>query len=119
MATQDKLVSLGMWPTLAAALEGDWATAVTATGATQATAVLLTADTTMFSTVAASTGAVLRPVVGRQIVFNGGANALLVYPPVGGKVNALATNAGFSQAAGKVAEFVSPDGVIFIALLSA
>lgn len=119
MATQDKLVSLGMWPEMAKALEGDWAMGLTAAGSTQATAFPLAADSNIFTTVAASAGAILRPVPGRQVILNSGANALLVYPPVGGKINALATNAGFSQTAAKSAEYTSPDGVTFIAILSA
>lgn len=119
MATQDKLVALGMWPEVAKALEGDWGQNLTALGSTQATAFPLVADSNIFSTVAASTGAILRPVPGRQIVLNNGANALSVYPPVGGKINALATNAAFSQTAAKSAEYTSPDGVVFIAILSA
>lgn len=30
------------------------------------------------------------------VIFNGGANALAVYPPVGGVINALAANAAYS-----------------------
>ena len=119
MATQDKLVKLGMWPEVAKALAGDFATGLTATGSTQATAYPLTTDTNAFSTVAASTGAQLRAIPGRQIILNAGANALSVYPPLGGNINALAANAAFSQTAGKAAEYFSADGVFFIALMGA
>jgi subtilisin family serine protease len=63
----------------------------------------------VFTTVAASTGARLpaNADVGDQyIVYNGGANALLVYPPLAGKINNLAANASLSVATTKAANFV-------------
>ena len=66
----------------------------TATGASQGTAFLMGAPTVEFTTVAAGTGALLPAVtVGGRIngadtilVVNNGANALLVYPPIGFKI---------------------------------
>jgi hypothetical protein len=80
-------------------------TALTATGSTQATALSLISNFSIFGTVAASTGALLAAREG--IVVNGGANALTLYPPVGGNINGGATNAGVSVPAGKSAMFSS------------
>ena len=80
------------------------AVALAGAGTTQADATPITACNSVFDTAAASTGARLPAncSVGDELeVVNLGANALLVYPPVGGKVNALADDAGFSVAAGK------------------
>jgi hypothetical protein len=67
---------------------------------TQATALQLGSDINVCSTVAASTGVILQAMNpgDEVIVRNGGANALLVYPPVGGTINALSANAGYSVA---------------------
>jgi hypothetical protein len=76
------------------------ATGLIATGATQGTALALAADINMFATVAVGTGAILPTLNPSDVstVFNGGANALLLYPPLGGKINNLAANAGYSIA---------------------
>lgn len=97
------------------AINGYGTLGATATGATQATGYLLQNEFTEFTTVAASTGALLpaptavnAPVTGDAFfVANQGANALLVYPPLGFSVGTAATNAGVSVAAGKVGYFVS------------
>jgi hypothetical protein len=76
-------------------------TGVVAAGATQGAATVLN-DVGMInvSTAAASTGVLLpASAPGKEIVvINNGANALLIYPAVGDKINALAINAGFSAA---------------------
>ena len=86
----------------------DVRTGLSAAGSTQATALPLPGDGNIFSTVAASQGAILldRDIGDVIWVVNGGASALLVYPPVGGQINALAANAGFSLATGRAAKFV-------------
>ncbi len=85
---------------------------LTATGASQGTALALPSDFNIFTTVAASTGAIL-PAASSQnnpadsyIVVNHGANALSVYPPTGGKIANGAANAAFSVAANKTAQFL-------------
>lgn len=87
--------------------------AMTATGTTQGNAVAVLSDFNVFTTVAAGTGAIL-PANGPNVnatdnyfITNHGANALLVYPAVGGKISTGATNAGFSVAAGKLANFLN------------
>lgn len=78
---------------------------ITAAGSTQGTATVLPARMAYnVTTVAASTGVLLpASVSGAEVaVANNGANALLIYPATGEKINALSTNAGFSAATGTV-----------------
>lgn len=70
-----------------------------AAGTTQGTALALTADVVFMSTVAASSGVICPAVVhGTITIYNGGANALTIYPPVGNKINATAINGGITLA---------------------
>jgi hypothetical protein len=94
---------------------------LTAAGSTQATAFTIGNDINQFTTVAAGTGAILPAGnAGDEItVWNGGANALLVYPPVGGQVGAGAVNAGFSVAANKSCVFCYASASFIIPELSA
>lgn len=84
-----------------------------AAGTTQATAKGISGDVVIFTTVAASSGGVLPPssddiVAGDHIfVANFGANALNVYPPVGGAINNGSANAAVSLAVGKTAHLIS------------
>lgn len=88
---------------------------LTAAGSTQGTALALPSDFNQFSTVAASTGAILPPagfqyqVTDTVIVVNHGASALTVYPATGGKIGTGATNAGLSVPSGKTAWFLMVD----------
>lgn len=72
----------------------DVVTSITAAGTTQATATLLYAGINMLGTVAADSGVVLAIAQSGacQGVYNGGANAVKVYPPVGSRINGLGTN---------------------------
>ena len=76
------------------------ATALVASGTNQSTALQVTSVLNFFSTVASGTGAklnssaVLDSQTQRQIIYNGGANALTVYPATGQAINGLAVNAG-------------------------
>lgn len=86
-------------------------TGLTAQGASQITALPLTGVYNVFSTVAASTGAILpfAPTGGEEtevMVRNAGANALSVYPPVNYKINNGTVNASVSIAAGSSSRFV-------------
>ena len=99
----------------------------TATGASQGTAFLMGAPTVEFTTVAAGTGALLPAVtVGGRIngadtilVVNNGANALLVYPPIGFKIATNAVNATVSIASGKGAVFQQRGDSNYFALMGA
>jgi hypothetical protein len=100
MSLQQRLVQAGLSANQAAAVQGTVAGALVATGATQATALPLGADNNAFATVGAGTGAILPPMnPGDDVtVYNGGANALLIYPPVGAQIKGLGVNVGYSLA---------------------
>lgn len=112
MPTQANLMGSGCPPLQAQASMGIPKTGLTATGNSQGTALALPSDFNVFSTVAASTGAIL-PATGGQyqltdtiIVVNHGASTLTVYPPTGGTIGTGSANAGVSVAAGKTAWFL-------------
>jgi len=94
---------------------------LTATGSTQATALLLPNDNNGFGTVASGTGAILQDGSPGDECFvaNFGANALLVYPPIGQSINALSANAGFSIAAAGKACFIKLSATRWATNLSA
>ncbi len=101
------------------AILGDAANGLVSVGSTQATALPLTFDINVVSTVAAGTGVILdgaTDVGDETIVANFGANALLVYPPVGCFIQTGATNAGFSVAVGKTAIFKRVSPTLFVAI---
>lgn len=78
-------------------------TGIAAAGATQATATPLTAEWNEISTTPVNSGVVLDSFGQgfNSTIFNAGANALNVYPPVGCTIDVLAINAAYSLAAGK------------------
>jgi hypothetical protein len=100
MSLTQRLVQAGLSAIQALAIQGTVASGLVATGATQATALPLGADNNSFATVGAGTGAILPAMnPGDDItVYNGGANALLIYPPVGAQIKGLGVNAGYSLA---------------------
>lgn len=82
--------------------ETDRSLAKTALGNNQATAFKLIASWTQFTTVAAGTGAIVDGTsdIGDEFhVTNFGANALALYPHVGGKINNGGANASINIAA--------------------
>jgi hypothetical protein len=100
MPLAQRLVQAGLSAVQAAAISGTVANNLIATGNSQATALALGADTSRFTTVAASTGCIL-PAMNpgdSMEVINAGANALSLYPPVGAQLNALGNNAAYSIA---------------------
>lgn len=111
----------------AAAINGYSTVGATATGATQGTALLLTTEFTIFTTVAASTGArlpaptdPLAPAGGDSFfIANNGANALSVYPPTGGAIGTAAANTAVSVAANKTAYFIALGNGNYVAVVSA
>jgi hypothetical protein len=85
---------------------------LTALGSSQTTAYpLLNGTDHEFTTVAASTGAILPAarLADSVTVWNGGANALLVYPPANGQVNAGGANVAYSLAAAVGITFFATD----------
>lgn len=93
-----KLSTSGLSAVASTAINGDAATGLTAAGTTQATALLLPAANNFVATAAASSGVILPPgSPGDEVfIYNGGANALAVYPPVGATLNNLAANTAVS-----------------------
>ena len=77
------------------------ADAITATGTAQAGGYPVTKAFTVFTTVASGAGALLSVAPNQEFgVTNLGANALLVYPPVGAAINGGSVNAPGTLAAG-------------------
>lgn len=76
------------------ALAGGVAATVSAAGTTQGTATALTASKNLISTVASGAGVKLPLAeIGDDIlIYNGGANALKVYPPTSGRINSSDAN---------------------------
>src|SRR4051812_41623063 len=86
--------------------------AISAAGTTQGTATAITTDTVQVSGAAGQTGVILpaSPGYARIFVdFTGGIATLSIYPPTGGKINALAVNAAASLATGAQIELRSVD----------
>jgi hypothetical protein len=122
MTSETKLVQLGIWDAAAQEIAGgsELSTGLSAAGTTQATAAAITADISAFGTVASGAGAILPGTngAGQYFVRNGGANALLVYAPVGGTMNGT-SNGSASVAASTNAMFVSTNGTNWYSLVSA
>lgn len=101
MSYPTRCMGVGMAAALTEQVCGDVQDNVTAAGSTQGTATPVSAVNVIVTTAAASTGVILPPAEpGAEVVVkNLGANAVNVYPAVGGAINALAANAAFSVAA--------------------
>lgn len=101
------------------------ANSLTATGTVQADALQVTSVLNIFSTVASGTGARLNSSAAldgqtqRQVIYNGGANTLKIYPATGQKINQLATNSGISLARFTACAFYLVSTTQWIAHLSA
>lgn len=100
MSLAARMVVAGLSAIQAAAIQGTTANNLTALGTTQATALVLGADVNNVTTVAAGTGVIATPMNASDdiLIHNAGANALLLYPPVGASINGLGANAGYSIA---------------------
>lgn len=121
MTQKSRLTGSGLAPAAANFIVGDAFAGQTATGTVQADAFALT-DVNEFTTVASGTGARLpsnAQLADNITVYNGGANALLVYPPTGESINALSANASFSVAANKAVIFVKVGATRWASLLTA
>jgi hypothetical protein len=115
MTTIGRLMGAGVPATQAQqTVAGKPVSGLTAAGSTQGTALAIVNDFSVFTTVAAGTGGILPAQNGASmtalagdiyIAVNGGANALLVYPPVGGNFITVAVNTAVSVPAGKTADF--------------
>lgn len=119
MALASELMALSIPSAAAAVLGFDTpVSALTATGSTQGTALALTSSVSIFGTVAASTGAILPTSRVDRFIYNGGANALTVYPPVGWNFCGLTANTGISVPVNKGARF-TPLGLQIMPIISA
>jgi hypothetical protein len=119
MANTSEVMEVGL-PWLGGMMLGaDVTTAVTAAGSAQADATALTSAFVEVGTAAASTGIRLQPdgIPSFYAIFNGGANAVKVYPPVGSFMNGT-VNAAFSVTNAKTA-FIFRSGNRYIGVLSA
>ena len=89
-----KLFASGLNGLSVSAIVQDVGTAISAAGTTQGTATALTNTLNWLGTVAAGAGVVLYAGSAGdcQIVYNGGTNAVNVYPPSGANINQLAAN---------------------------
>jgi len=74
--------------------------AVAAAGTTQGTATALTQRVSMITTGSAGQGVVLNSYLPEQIIVNVTAAIMNIYPPSGGNINSLATNAAATIYAG-------------------
>ncbi len=107
MAIIRNLIGTGLSGLAAQAITGTVGDGLVATGTTQADALLISNDMAVFATVASGAGAIFTQggENDQYCVVNGGANALSIYPPVGGTINALSVNAAYSLPSGGRAIF--------------
>ena len=105
----------------AKAINGNRNLTLSAAGTTQATATAIKATNNVFTTVAASAGAVLPNANQADTVriYNRGANALTIYPPVGSRIFPASTNTGISLATNTFIELYKWEDTIWYGNLSA
>ncbi len=82
----------------AKALNGQTNFAVSAAGTTQGTATALKTTNNFVTTVGANSGVIIPNASHRDSIriYNAGANALTIYPPVGSRIYPAATNSGIT-----------------------
>lgn len=121
------LMGVGFSGGQATALSGFGTLGATATGTNQATGYAVTNDITEFTTVAASTAAVLPAPTGGLapgfgdtfVIVNKGANSLSVFPPVGFQINSAGANTAVALAAGKGGMYIAKGNGDYFAIVSA
>lgn len=89
-----------------------------ATGNSQATALQMTTEWIEVTVTPVGSGVALRPF-GPGVassVFNRGANALNIYPPVGGTIDTRAVNAPYPLPVGKVQVFSQVEDTLFLSM---
>lgn len=122
MALASNIMRGGYSAGQAKAINGAIATGLTATGTVITDAFDLVADANAFGTVAASTGAQLPNCeIGDSVwVYNGGANALKVYPDTSSsQINQLSAGTAVSLATSTVCVFMKITSTRWLACLSA
>ena len=105
-----KMVGAGLAPMTAAQIAGDLQSNVTAAGTTQGTATSAYGDNVVVTNCAAGAGIILSGNAGFApgddvAVINQSANAVNVYPPLGGIINGQAANAPYIVAGGSATSF--------------
>jgi len=121
MARASSLVAAGMHTTAANAVFGTGqSTGQIANGTTQAAATPILAGVVVFSTVGVGGSVVLRNEgAARMTVLNAGANIMSAFPPLTGTINAGTVNAAVPVPVGRVASFLTIDGLNWYATISA
>ncbi len=116
-----KLFGSGLNSLNVGAIVQDVGTGISAAGTTQATATALTNALNGVTTVGAGAGVVLYAGSAGdcQIVYNGGANPLKIYPPSGATINQLAANAPMTLAIHTACEFWFLSSTAIFGILSA
>lgn len=117
-----KFFGAGMQGLAVDALLRDVSDTLTATGTGQSTAYACTFAVNAFSTVAAGTGAILDPNASKgdtQLIYNGGANALKVYPVSGASINGLAANVAVTLPVRTACQFHCISATLWTGILSA
>jgi len=119
MATAVDIMKGGASAGLAQAINGQVNSAMTGAGTVQGDGTAITASVSVFTTVSSGTGGTLADsMIGDEYeILNLGANSLTVYPPSGGRINAVATNGGFTLAtntAVKVKKFTATRWMAFL-----
>lgn len=116
-----KLFASGLNPLSVGAICNDVGTAISAAGTAQGTATALTNALNGIGTVASGAGVVLYAGSAGdcQLVYNGGANAVKVYPPSGAKINGLATDAPHLLATNTACEYWFLSATQVVGVLSA
>ena len=116
-----KLFGSGLTDLAVSAMCNDVGTAISAAGTTQGTATALTNILNGLGTVASGAGVVL--YAGSQgdcqLVYNGGANAVKVYPPSGARINAMVTNTAHILATSTACEYWFLSSTQVVGVLSA
>lgn len=93
-------------------------TAISAAGSGQSDATSITSIVNQVTTVASGAGVKVTFTAGYQVVYNGGANPLKVYPPSGGSINQLVSNAAFILPVATAAIVFAASSTIYIAIMS-
>ena len=123
MALASEVMQGGLSAGTALALGGQVNSSITAgTTQTQAGATALTTSVNVISTVTTSGDGVrlMNAMISDEVlILNLGANACTVYPPVGSRINGLATNSGFVLAPNTAVQLNKFTATRWVAFLSA
>ena len=116
-----KLFGSGLGTLSVGAIVQDVGTAISAAGTTQGTATALVNTLNGVSSVAEGAGVVLYAGSAGdcQLVYNGGANAVKVYPPSGAQINGLAANVPHTLAVRTACEYWFLSSTQVVGVLSA